>query len=109
MHKIISMTIFLLILGLTLGFSPLWAHSPMFTCFDDGSGHITCEGSFSDGSTAAGNKVLIKDSQGNILTQGKLDSIGEYSFEKPSHKYEIIFDGGPGHQVNIKGSEVPEW
>lgn len=87
----------------------LLAHSPMFTCFDDGSGRIQCEGAFSDGSSAAGSAIEVRDAAGRNLLSGKLDADGEFSFERPAGAYLILFDGGPGHQVELPSGEVPKW
>jgi hypothetical protein len=32
----------------------VWAHTPLCSCYDNGDGTVTCEGGFSDGSSAAG-------------------------------------------------------
>ncbi len=37
------------------------AHSPICDCYDNGDTTITCEGGFSDGSSAAGVSVIVYD------------------------------------------------
>lgn len=37
------------------------AHTPLFSCYDNGDGSVTCEGGFSDGSSAAGVAVRVED------------------------------------------------
>ena len=50
------------VLGLTMLFATAaLAHSPLCSCFDNGDGTITCEGGFSDGSSASGVKMQVVD------------------------------------------------
>lgn len=86
--------------------SAAFAHSPMCTCFDNGDKTITCEGAFSDGSSANGVAMQVKGSDGKILTQGKMDKVGNYTFKKPAGDYTVMFDGGPGHQIVINGKSI---
>jgi len=43
------------------------AHTPLFSCFDNADGTIYCEGGFSDGSSAAGVAILVKDGNGEVI------------------------------------------
>ena len=50
---------------LSLGFGAgAQAHTPLFDCFDNGDDTLTCEGGFSDGSSAAGVSIRVLDRQG---------------------------------------------
>ncbi len=82
------------------------AHSPLCSCLDNGDGTITCEGGFSDGSSASGVEVRVVDGQEKVLFKGKMAKIGEYTFRKPNVPFTFIFDAGPGHVVKIKGNEI---
>lgn len=82
------------------------AHSVLASCFDNGNGTITCEGGFSDGSSAAGMEVRVEDQQGKVLQSGKTDRFGEYSFKRPSVPFRFVFDAGPGHVMTIKGDDI---
>jgi len=95
------------------------AHTPLCSCYDNGDGTITCEGGFSDGSSAAGvvmrivdkdGKVIsVKDENGNdIRLEGKMNEDSEFTFIKPEIPYKVIFDAGPGHEVTVKGEEITE-
>ncbi len=86
--------------------SVAFAHSPICTCFDNGDNSITCEGAFSDGSSAAGVVMQVQGADGTIITQGKMDKIGNYTFKKPAGDYKVVFDGGPGHQIVINGKSI---
>ncbi len=84
------------------------AHTPLCACYDNGDGTITCEGGFSDGSSAAGVGMRIENTGGDILLNGKMDADSEFSFSKPADTYRVIFDAGEGHVIEIQGSDILE-
>lgn len=84
------------------------AHSPICSCFDNGDGNITCEGGFSDGSSASGVKISVLDGSGKVLIEGKMSKDSEYTFKKPEGAYKVIFDAGEGHSIEIDGSKIVE-
>ena len=85
-----------------------FAHTPLMSCFDNGDNTITCEGGFSDGSSASGVKIYVKDANGKSLIKGKMTEDSEYTFAKPTIDYMVIFDGGEGHQVEVNGDDIVE-
>ena len=84
----------------------LYAHAPILLCWDNGDGTVTCEGGFSDGSSATGTEVRVEDEKGKVLVKGKIDKNGEFTFKKPEGKFVVIFDGGPGHIVKVSSSKI---
>ncbi len=87
--------------------SSLFSHTALMSCFDNGDGTVTCEGGFSDGSSASGvNFSIIQN--GIAIEDGKMDQYSEFTFKKPNGGYEAIFDAGEGHQVIIKGADIAE-
>ena len=96
-----------LILGLFLT-SLSYAHTPLCSCSDEGDGTILCEGGFSDGSSAAGVKIKVVNSQGKVLIEGVMNEDSEFTFKKPSGDYTVIFDAGPGHVVKVPSREITE-
>jgi len=88
--------------------SSAFAHTPLCSCYDNGDGTVTCEGGFSDGSSAAGVEMRVEDQNGKILIKGKMDADSEFSFDKPSGPYKVIFNAGEGHVVEIGGKEIVE-
>lgn len=84
------------------------AHTPLCSCYDNGDGSITCEGGFSDGSSAAGVELRVVDASGNVLIKGKMDEDSEYTFDKPKGPYKVEFDAGPGHLIEVEGKEITE-
>jgi len=98
--------IFILIMGL-LAAAPVTAHTPLCSCYANGDGTITCEGGFSDGSSASGVRMRVEGKSG-VLIEGKMDKDSEFTFKKPSEDYRVVFDAGEGHKVEINGKEIAQ-
>ncbi len=84
------------------------AHSALCSCYDNGDATITCEGGFSDGSSASGVRMFIRKSDNTTLIRGKIDENGEFTFTRPTEEFKVVFDAGPGHQVIIPGEQISE-
>ena len=82
-----------------------FAHTPLCSCWDNGDGTITCEGGFSDGSSASGVKIYVQK-DGKKVVSGEMDEFSEYTFDKPEGDYTVIFDAGEGHAVKVKGKDI---
>lgn len=101
----------LIFAALVLGFfltHAAQAHTPLCSCYDNGDGSVTCEGGFSDGSSAAGVQMQIEDSAGKVLIQGKMDDDSEFTFNKPAGDYKVQFCAGDGHKITVDGKEITE-
>ena len=94
-------------LSLAIASSSLFAHSAIMSCFDNGDGTITCEGGFSDGSSASGVKFRVEQN-GKVIYSTKMNEDSEVTFDKPNGSYTAVFDAGEGHKVFIKGSDITE-
>jgi hypothetical protein len=81
------------------------AHTPLCSCWDNGDGTITCEGGFSDGSSAAGVRMVVKQ-DGKEVIVGQMDESSQFTFKKPEGPYTVLFDAGEGHKVEIDGKEI---
>ncbi len=88
--------------GLTL------AHSAVCSCFDNGDDTVTCEGGFSDGSSATGVALRVLDARDKLLLEGKMDGKGTFTFKKPTVEYHVVFDAGQSHVVTIDGGDITE-
>jgi hypothetical protein len=91
---------------LLLGASQAFAHTPLCSCWDNGDGTVTCEGGFSDGSSAAGVGISILDAAEAVLESGKMSETSEFTFKKPAGEYSVKFDAGEGHRIVIPGSQI---
>lgn len=98
----------ILLAALMMAASPAFAHSPLCDCFDNGDGTVTCEGGFSDGSSASGVKMIVKDKDGKIIEEGKMNQDSEFTFDKPDQDYSVTFDAGEGHSVEVNGADIVE-
>lgn len=101
----------LLFSALVFGFSlipAVQAHTPLCSCYDNGDGTVTCEGGFSDGSSAAGVQMRVEDAAGKVLIQGKMDEDSEFTFDKPAGPYKVQFAAGEGHEISVEGKEITE-
>lgn len=87
--------------------APALAHTPLCACYDNGDGTVTCEGGFSDGSSAAGVQMRV-EAGGKVVFQGKMDDFSEFSFDKPAGDYKVVFDAGQGHEIEIEGKDILE-
>lgn len=87
---------------------PALAHTPLFACFDNGDGTVTCEGGFSDGSSAAGVAIYVLDGSGAKVTETKLDDFSEITFDKPQGDYTVQLDAGDGHLIEVPGKDILE-
>jgi len=85
-----------------------FAHSPLMSCFDNGDNTVTCEGGFSDGSSAAGVKLHIKDGKDKPVLETRMNEDSEVTFDKPAGSYVVIFDAGEGHTVEVNGADIVE-
>lgn len=85
----------------------LYAHTPIMSCFDNSDGTITCEGGFSDGTSASGVAMHIKQ-KAQVILEGKMNEFSEFTFQKPSSAYTVHFDAGEGHLVTIDGKDILE-
>ena len=84
------------------------AHTPICACYDNGDGTVLCEGGFSDGSSASGVAMMVYDGKSNLILEGKMSEDSEFEFDKPDDDYRVVFDAGPGHEVEIMGSDIVE-
>ena len=100
----IACTGFLILFSATLAM----AHTPFMACFDNGDGTITCNGEFSDGSSAAGVAMRVINAQKKVMIEGSMDEDSEYTFKKPGGVFTVIFDAGPGHVVKEKSDNIFE-
>jgi hypothetical protein len=96
----------IMVLALAWAASAL-AHTPLCSCYDNGDGTVTCEGGFSDGSSAAGVQMRVEAGD-KVAIQGKMDENSEFSFDKPAGDYKVVFDAGEGHRIEIEGKDILE-
>ena len=100
--------VFLLIpMFLMFSLSTAYAHTALMSCFDEGDGTITCEGGFSDGSSASGVEFRVEQ-KGKVIIKTKMNEYSEVNFKKPESDYAAVFDAGEGHRVYVDGKDIIE-
>lgn len=82
-----------------------FAHTPILNCYMD-ENFVVCEGGFSNGASAAGVKMTVRDSNKKVLLEGVLDENGMWRFERPEGDFEVEFNAGPGHVVIVTSDEI---
>ena len=85
-----------------------FAHTPIMSCMDEGDDTVTCEGGFSDGSSAGGVKFRVISNEKKVILDTKLNTESEVNFKKPEGEYSAVFDAGPQHEVYIKSKDIFE-
>ncbi|RXJ78827.1 hypothetical protein CRV03_02010 [Arcobacter sp. F155] len=85
----------------------LFAHTALMSCFNNGDNTITCEGGFSDGSSASGVKFFVLQNDKKILDT-RMNEDSEVTFNIPSGSYSAVFDAGDGHQIHVKDDDITE-
>ncbi len=106
-HKLSTFIRVIVPLLLSFGFAiPAQAHTPLFDCFDNGDDTITCEGGFSDGSSAAGVAIRVLDAQGKVLEQGELDDAGSITLMRPESVFSVVFAAGEEHSLTVLGDDI---
>ncbi len=73
------------------------------------SGKIYTESYFPDGKPVEGGKVMVYDSQSNLILEGVTDNGGLFSFDIPKiDDFNIVIDATMGHKnsFKLKKSEV---
>lgn len=106
MNKRIAFTALIVIMTVLLLAGTALAHSVFFQCWNNNDGTLSCEGGYTDGSSAAGATVNVTDANGSLIFTGKLDKSGELKFDKPSGDFSVTLDGGLGHTVTINSKDI---
>ncbi len=70
---------------------------------------------YDDGTRAARAEVTLYDEGGNVISEGKVDREGYYSYDPSLPLYRAVADDGMGHRASwVRGEEslwleIPRW
>ena len=96
MNKKILMT-FIFLISLQ---KAIFAHTLLLNVFDNEDNTITVEGIFNTGELATGAQIRLESlHNGMILYKNRLPDESELTIQIPKEAYQIVLDGGPGHQI----------
>ena len=85
----------------------MYSHSLLLNVFNNDDNTITIEGGFSTGEAAPGAQIRIEAlASGEVLYKKRLPDESELTIDIPKESYQIVLDGGPGHQM-IKEGPAP--
>lgn len=82
------------------------AHTPIVACYDNADGTVLCEGGFSDGASAAGVRMRVKDRRGRVLMEASMNEHSEFVFERPRGAFSVQFDAGERHRIEINSDDI---
>jgi len=82
------------------------ASQPAFSCEDSGALRVRCQGSFDDGTSAAGITVRVLDKHNRPVVDGKVDVHGRFSFRKPDAEFCVVFDAGQGRTLTVAAATI---
>ena len=89
-------------LAVLLGSTAAVAHRVNVFAYVEG-GKVFTESYFPDGSPVEGGKVLVYDSQDNMLLEGVTDKAGLFSFDLPKvDDLTIVIEATMGHKNSFK-------
>jgi len=90
-------------LGLTTGLS---AHTLRIECKKTTGDTVICRGVFSDGELARRLAVIIIDDEERVLSMGKTDVKGEYTFTPPGPEYNVVIEGDRAHIAGMSSLDI---
>jgi hypothetical protein len=82
------------------------AHTLYLDCYNVKGQVVACQGSFSDGSIAAGAPVTLYTESSEKLGSGTTDEHGVYLFKAPSDEYIVVIGIGPAHVSNLASPDI---
>ncbi|UFH50384.1 hypothetical protein [Pseudomonas sp. KNUC1026] len=96
------------LVGLAFAGQAAFAHGPVFDCYLEQSDQVKCEAGFTDGSSAAGRRIVVQDSSNKVLLEGTVGEDGTFSFKPPAGKYSVLFMGGDNHQATLQSVDITQ-
>ena len=104
MYKHVGLKALLAAVLLCCSVSLAEAHKPLMAVEDNNDGTIYLEAGFSDGSSAAGHKIVLKEEKtGKVISEHKVGEDGTLEVDKPKVPYTVTLDAGEGHVVTVDG------
>ena len=86
---------------------PAAAHAPLLDCYDNGDASITCEAGYTDGSSASGQIIRVRDADNRLLFEDHFDANGSFTFDQPdAAEFQVQFEGDQFHSVVLYSLDI---
>lgn len=96
--------VYKIILMLFISFTSVFAHKLILSIVDNDDDTLTVIGGYDTGQSAANANIKVESlNSGKILFEKRLPDESELIVKIPDEPYQIVLDGGPGHQDIKKG------
>ena len=96
----------LLIAGSVLFCQFALAHAPVFDCYIERDDRVKCEAGYTDGSSAVGRKVQVRDTRDKVVLEGSIGQDNTFTFQAPAENYSVVFLGGDAHDATLQSSDI---
>ena len=103
MMKTMIWTVAAVALGLSTG---VYAHTLRIECKKTTGDTVVCRGVFSDGELARRLPIILIDDEEKVLSSGKTDVKGEYTFTAPGPEYNVVIEGDRGHVAGMSSLDI---
>lgn len=85
------------------------AHAPLLNCFEnDEKTAVTCEAGYSDGASAAGQMIRVREASGRLILEAVFDPSSSFVFDKPGTPFFVEFIGDPSHVATFDGDDLDD-
>ena len=101
--RTIGLAVIAVAMGLGTG---VCAHTLRIECKKMESDTVVCRGVFSDGELARRLPVILIDDEEKVLSSGKTDVKGEYTFKAPGPEYNVVIEGDRAHTAGISSLDI---
>ena len=82
------------------------AHEPIAHCVLLDARTVRCKAGYGHGEGAPDATMDVLAQDGRTLVAGKLDRDSTLTFTRPTERFYVIFDVGPGHQAVVEDDEI---
>ena len=101
--KTMIWTVSAVALGLSTG---VYAHTLRIECKKTTGDTVVCRGVFSDGELARRLPIILIDDEEKVLSSGKTDVKGEYTFTPPGPEYNVVIEGDRAHVAGMSSLDI---
>lgn len=82
------------------------AHTLQLNCHKTTADSVVCRTIASDGEVLRDVTVQIVDEANKVLSTGKTDVKGQYTFKAPSAEYNVVVEANKAHVASLSGEDI---